>query len=124
MSALFWIPYKSNTSLNEQKSFFHPFIQVLKKVTVIMHGNVLHATVKMGVLIFRVLILISPTVPRHILTPSESTLLSRLCIESLPGFWMSVMLSKIQMNPFMKEYVSVHHPIIWTCLKNITLMLL
>ena len=37
---------------------------------------------------------------------------------------MSVMLSRIQMSPFVKESVSVHHHIIWTDLKNITPMFL
>ena len=37
---------------------------------------------------------------------------------------MSAMCSRIKMFPFIKEYVSVHHLIIWTCLKNITSMLL
>ena len=51
-----------------------------------VHGNLLHANVQMGVLRFRVLILISPTAQWHMMDPSESTLLLRLCIELLPGF--------------------------------------
>ena len=77
-----------------------------------MHANFFHAIVKMGVLRFKVFVFISTTVQWHILTPLESTLLSWICIDSLPGFWMSVMHSRIEILPFMKEYVSVHHPII------------
>ena len=79
-----------------------------------MHGNLLHATVKIGVLIFKVLILIGPTVQCHILPPSESILLSWICIYSLPGFLMPVMNYRIQNFPFMKESVSVHHHILYT----------
>ena len=43
-----------------------------------MHGNLLHATVQMGVLRLKVVILINHTVQWHILTHSESTLLSQL----------------------------------------------
>ena len=60
----------------------------------------------MGVLLLNVLILIRPTLPWHILTPLESKLLSQICIESLTGFWMSEMLSRIKRFPFIKESVS------------------
>ena len=71
-----------------------------------MQVNLLRATVKMGVLIFKVLVLISPTVQWRMLTPSESTLILRICIDSLSGFWMSVMHFRIQMLTFVKDYVS------------------
>ena len=54
-----------------------------------MHGNYLHVTVKMAVLVFKVLILISTTVPWYMLTPSESTFLLQLCIYSLSGLFIS-----------------------------------
>ena len=60
------------------------------------------ATVKMEDLILKVLIMISPIVPWHILTPSESTFLSRICIDSLPGFLRTVRLYIIQMYSFTK----------------------
>ena len=93
-------------------------------VTVLMHVKLLHATVQMGVLRLKVLILISPTVQCHMLTHSESTLLLSLCMDSLPVSYMSVMHFRIKHFPFMKESVSVHHPIIYTDLKYITQMLL
>ena len=34
-----------------------------------MHGNYFHITLQMGVFIFKVLILVSPISPRHMLTP-------------------------------------------------------
>ena len=98
----------------EQKSSVYSLILVLRKVTVFMHGNLLHATVQMGVIIFKVLIFINHKVQYHMLTPSKSTLLSRLCIDSLTVIWMPVIHFRIKMFPFMKESVSVHHPIIWT----------
>ena len=54
------------------------------------------------------------------LTSSESIFLSRLCIDSIPGFWMSVIIYRIKIFPLIKTPVSVHHTIIWTGLKNIT----
>ena len=51
-----------------------------------MHGDLFHATVQMGVLRLKVLVLIIPKVQCHMLTHSYSTLLSWLCIDSLPGF--------------------------------------
>ena len=65
------IPYQSNPSLMEQMSCVHLLIQLLRKVDVLMHVKLLHATIQMGVLRFKVLILISPTVQCHTLTPSE-----------------------------------------------------
>ena len=62
MSSFFRIPYQSNPYLKEQNSAFHSLIQVLSNVTVLMYGNLLHATVKMGVIRFKVVILIIPTV--------------------------------------------------------------
>ena len=53
------------------------------------------------------------------LTPSESKLLSLLCIYPLPGFWMSVIHFRIKLFPFMKYSVSFHHPIICNVLKNL-----
>ena len=52
----------------KQRSSIHSLLQVLGKATVLMYVNLLHATVKMGVLIFKVLVLISPTVLWHMLT--------------------------------------------------------
>ena len=63
------------------------------------HEMYLHVTVKMGVLRFKVFVLICHTVQWHIMNPSESTLLSQICIDSLPGFWMSVMLLRIKNVP-------------------------
>ena len=51
-----------------------------------MHGNLLHATVKMVVLRLKVLVFINHTVQWHMLTHSESTLILHICIDSLPGF--------------------------------------
>ena len=58
------------------------------------------------------------------LTHSESKLILQLCIDSPPGFLMSVMHLRIKMSPFMKESVSFHHHIIWTGLKVLTPMYL
>ena len=98
--------------------------QVLKKATVLMHGNSLHATVRMGVLRFKVYIFISPTFQGHLMINSESTFLSWPCINSLPVFWMSLLHSRIIMFPFMKYSMSLHRPIIWTGLKYLNPMLL
>ena len=74
-------------SIPEGKKYpINSLILVSRKVNVLMHGNLLHATVKMGVLILRVFILINPTVQWHMLTHSESTMILRLCIYSLTGF--------------------------------------
>ena len=89
-----------------------------------MNGNVLHATVQMGVIRFKVLIFISPSFLWNMLTTPESTLLLKICIDSLPVFWMSIILSRIQMYPLMKGSVSFHYSIIWNGLKNLTRMIL
>ena len=44
-SALFRISYQSNPFLMGRRSYIHSLLQVLSKVTVMMHGNLLHATV-------------------------------------------------------------------------------
>ena len=75
-------PIKSLTEGNE--IFIHSLILVLIKVTVLMHGNLLNATLQMGFLRLKLLILINHTVQCNMLTHSELTLLSRLCINSLP----------------------------------------
>ena len=86
MSAFFRIPYQSNTYLKEQNYSIHLYLLLLRKVAVIMHGIVFHTTLQIGVLRLKVLILINPTVQWHMMTHSESTLISRLSIESLPEF--------------------------------------
>ena len=111
MPALFRLQYQSNNSHMEQRSSVHPSIQLLIKSTVLMHRNLLLATVQMGVLRLKLFVFIIPTVPLHILDPSESTLLSHLCIDLLPGFLMSVIISIIQIYPFMNESVLVQQPI-------------
>ena len=55
MSSLFRIPPQSNPSLKGGGISIHSFLLVLRKVTVIMHGNLLHVTFKMGVLRLKVL---------------------------------------------------------------------
>ena len=70
----------------ETKSSVHSFLLVLRKVTVLMHGNLLHATVQMGVLILKVLVLINHSVQWHTLDHSESTLLLHIFIDLLPEF--------------------------------------
>ena len=105
-------------------SSVHSLIQLWRKAIFLMHGMFLHATVQMGVIRFKVLILISTTVQWNILTPPESTFLLWIYIESLLVFWMSVIHSIIQMLPYMRKSVSLHHPIIWTGLKNLNTMYL
>ena len=122
--ALFRIAPQSNPYLKEQKSYIQSLLQVLSKVTVMINGHLLHATVQIVFLIFKVLILISPTFQWHMLTHSVSTLLSHIYIDSLTVFWMSIMHFRIQIFPFMKESMSVHHPIIQTGLRYLTPMLL
>ena len=68
---LYPIPITSPPPLMEQMYSVHSMIQVSRKDTVMMHGNLLHATLKMGIIRLKVLILISPTVLWYILTPSE-----------------------------------------------------
>ena len=86
MLALFHLQPQSTTSLREQNSSVNSLILVLKKVAVMIHGNVLHVTVKMGFIRLKVLILINHTVQGHITTNSESTFLLKICIEQLPEF--------------------------------------
>ena len=52
-----------------------------------MLGKLSHATVKVGVLRFKVLILIIHTVLWHMPNHLESTFISRLCIDSLKVLW-------------------------------------
>ena len=120
MPAFFWLPSQSKTSLKEQNSYVHSFLLVLSKVTVLMRVSLFCTTVQIVVLRFKVLILISPTFQWHMLTPSESTLLSRPCIDSLLGFCLSVMHLIIQMFSLVEDSVSVHHPIIQTGLRYLT----
>ena len=47
-----------------------------------------HATVQIWVLILKILIFINTKFQWLMLTPSEPKLLSRICIDSPPGFWM------------------------------------
>ena len=49
-SNLFWLAYQSNTSLMEQRSSVHLFLQVSSNATVPMHVYLLYGTVKMGVI--------------------------------------------------------------------------
>ena len=79
---------------------------------------------QMGFLIFKVLILISPAVQWHMMNPSESILILRLRIDSLTGFWMSIIHFIIKIFLLMKESMSVQHTIIETSLRDITPTLL
>ena len=116
----FRIPYESNYSLVEEKVLpnIHRFLQVLRMVNVMIHWNVLHPTVQMLVISFKVLILIIHQVQLYVMTPLEPALISPLCIESLPWFWISVMISRIKFYLFMSKYVSVHHPILSGLVRN------
>ena len=76
VSAFFLIPPQSNPSLKEPTSSVNSLITVLKKVNFMMLGNLLHATVQMGVLRLKPLVLINNIVQWHMLNNSESTLLS------------------------------------------------
>ena len=100
-----------------QRSSVHSLLLVLSKINVLMHGNVLNATLRMGFIRFRELSFISTTVLWHMLTSSESIFLSRLYINSLEIFWISLMIYRISMLPFIKESVSIHRLIIYTGLK-------
>ena len=71
----FQLPPQTNNTLKEQKSSVHSLIPLLRKVTVIMYGNLLHINVKMGSLRLKVLIFINTTIQGHMLNHSESTLL-------------------------------------------------
>ena len=70
MLAFFWLPYRSNPSLVKQSSSICSLLPLLRKATVMVHGNYFHATVKMVVIRFKVFICISPTVQWHMITPS------------------------------------------------------
>ena len=70
MLAFSQLQTQKNPSLKEQKSSVHSLLLVLRKVIVLMHGNLLHTTVQMGVLILKVFILINHTVQWHMLTHS------------------------------------------------------
>ena len=124
ISAFFWPPYQWNPYLIEQRSYVHSLIQVLGKATVLLNVNLLHACIKKGVLIIKVMVLISPPVLWHMMTTSKSRFLSWLWIYSLPGYCMSIIIPRIQMVPLVKDSLSVHHPIICTSLKNITIIYL
>ena len=89
-----------------------------------MHEIFLHATVQMGVLRLKVLLLINHTFQWNMRTHSESTLLLHICIDSLQEFYMLVMNFKTQMFLFMREFVTVHLPIILTSLKDLIQMFL
>ena len=56
ISAFFQLPSQLNHSLKEKHSYIHSFLLVLTKVTVLMHVNLLQATVQMEDLRFKVLI--------------------------------------------------------------------
>ena len=71
MTEFFWIPTQSNNSPKKQNYFVNSFLLVLRKVTVLMHEYLLHATVQMGVLRFRISIFISTTVQCHMLNTPE-----------------------------------------------------
>ena len=61
MLAFSQLPPQKNPSLNEKKFSVHSLVLVLRKVTVMMHGNLLHEIVQMGVLRLKVFILINHT---------------------------------------------------------------
>ena len=69
--ALFRIPSQSNTSLKEKNPSFHSWPLVLRKVTILMNRNLLHATLQMLVLVLKVFIFINTKVQWHMLTHSE-----------------------------------------------------
>ena len=74
MSALFCLISQSNPSLKEQKSSIPSLLQVLSNMTVLMHGNILQSTVQMGVLRFKVLVLINDTFQWYMLTHSNKNI--------------------------------------------------
>ena len=53
MSDLFWLPPQSNNSPKEEKSSINSLLLVLRNMTVLINGNLLHTTVKMGTLRLR-----------------------------------------------------------------------
>ena len=81
--------------------------KVLRSIisTSIKKGNcydswkVLYSTVQIGFIRFKLLILIGPTLQWHILTTSESTLLSQIFIDLIPVFGISVIIFIIQIYP-------------------------
>ena len=54
----------------KKKPSVHSLLLVLNKATVLIHGNLIQATVQMGVLILSLLILINPTLKCHMMTHS------------------------------------------------------
>ena len=48
----------------------------------------------------------------------------KVVVQTLTGFWMSLMYFRIQISPFMKESVSFHHSNIYTGLVDLAQMLL
>ena len=70
MSSFFRIQSQSNPSLKEQNSSVFSLLLVLSKVTVLMYGIFLYATIQMVVLRLKVFILISHAVQWHMLIPS------------------------------------------------------
>ena len=109
-----------------KKSSVHSFLKVLRNVTVLMHINLLHATVQRGVIVFKILVLISPTFQWHMLTPSESTFLLWLYIYSLPGFWISVMHSRIQISNSLNslcQFTTLLSRLVWNILPQWSLQL-
>ena len=53
-----------------KKSYVHSLLIVIRKVDVLIHGNLLHATVEIRALILKVFMLINHTVQWHMLTCS------------------------------------------------------
>ena len=69
-----------------KKCSVQSLLLVLRNVTILMHGNLLQATVQMGFFRLKLLVFINTTVQWHMMTHSESTFLSRIFIDSLLGF--------------------------------------
>ena len=65
--SIFQLSFQSNNSLKEKNPSVSSLILLLRKVAVIMYGNVLHVTVKMVFLVLKVFIFIDPTVQGHML---------------------------------------------------------
>ena len=70
MPDFFRLPYQSNNSLKDQKSYVHSLLLLLSKVNVLMYVNWLRAIVKIGDIILKVLILINTKVQWHMLNRS------------------------------------------------------
>ena len=66
--SLIFLSYLKNNYLTEQRFSVHQLMKVLMYATILMHGNLLHTTLQMLVIKLKVLILISPKVPWHIMT--------------------------------------------------------